>query len=63
MDVEAHNYNVTLVDNYDHLLSRIRQGGLNPPGTPVDLVLSCVDNFEARMAVNKACNELNQVRV
>merc|ERR1719347_2411674 len=27
---------------------------------PVDLVLSCVDNFEARMAVNKACNELGQ---
>lgn len=29
-------------------------------GGPVDLVLSCVDNFEARMAINTACNELNQ---
>lgn len=28
---------------------------------PVDLVLSCVDNFEARMAINTACNELNQL--
>ena len=27
----------------------------------MDLVLSCVDNFEARMAVNMACNELNQI--
>ncbi|CAL1687735.1 unnamed protein product [Lasius platythorax] len=27
---------------------------------PVNLVLSCVDNFEARMAINAACNELNQ---
>ncbi|RLU15525.1 hypothetical protein DMN91_012519 [Ooceraea biroi] len=27
---------------------------------PVDLVLSCVDNFEARMAINTACNELTQ---
>ncbi|KAK0043208.1 ubiquitin-like modifier-activating enzyme 5 [Biomphalaria pfeifferi] len=27
---------------------------------PVDLVLSCVDNFEARMAINTACNELGQ---
>jgi ubiquitin-like modifier-activating enzyme 5 len=27
----------------------------------VDLVLSCVDNYEARMAVNQACNELNQI--
>jgi ubiquitin-like modifier-activating enzyme 5 len=26
---------------------------------PVDLVLCCVDNFEARIAVNRACNELN----
>lgn len=24
-------------------------------GKPVDLVLSCVDNFEARMAINKVC--------
>ena len=30
-------------------------------GKPVDLVLSCVDNFEARMAINQACNELGQV--
>ena len=27
-----------------------RNGGLD--GKPVDLVLSCVDNFEARMAIN-----------
>lgn len=26
----------------------------------MDLVLSCVDNFEARMAINAACNELGQ---
>uniref|UniRef100_A0A3B4CP21 Ubiquitin-like modifier-activating enzyme 5 n=1 Tax=Pygocentrus nattereri TaxID=42514 RepID=A0A3B4CP21_PYGNA len=35
-------------------------GGLEE-GKPVDLVLSCVDNFEARMAINTACNELGQV--
>lgn len=27
----------------------------------VNLVLSCVDNFEARMTINRACNEVNQV--
>ncbi len=27
----------------------------------MDLVLSCVDNFEARMAINAACNEINQI--
>ncbi len=26
----------------------------------VDLVLSCVDNYEARMVINQACNELGQ---
>jgi ubiquitin-like modifier-activating enzyme 5 len=31
----------------------------NLSGGAVDLVLSCVDNFEARMAINAACNELN----
>ena len=28
-------------------------------GKRVDLVLSCVDNYAARMSINKACNELN----
>ena len=32
-------------------------------GCAVDLVLSCVDNFEACMAINQACNELGQVWV
>lgn len=27
----------------------------------MNIVLSCVDNFEARMAINQACNELGQV--
>ena len=27
----------------------------------MNLVLSCVDNFEARMTINQACNELGQV--
>ena len=35
-----------------------RSGGME--GGPVDVVLSCVDNFEARMAINRACNELGQ---
>eukprot|EP00095_Tigriopus_kingsejongensis_P004699 snap_masked-scaffold276_size226481-processed-gene-0.11 protein:Tk04699 transcript:snap_masked-scaffold276_size226481-processed-gene-0.11-mRNA-1 annotation:"ubiquitin-like modifier-activating enzyme 5" len=55
---ETHNYNITTVDNFDHFMNRIKAGGLN--GGSVDLVLSCVDNFEARMAINQACNELGQ---
>ena len=50
---------ITTVDNFDHFVGRIKEGGL-VSGQPVDLVLSCVDNFEARMAINKACNELGQ---
>jgi len=57
---ETWNYNITTVDNFDHFVERIRNGSLTE-GKPVDLVLSCVDNFEARMAINKACNELGQV--
>uniref|UniRef100_A0A182W5Z9 Ubiquitin-like modifier-activating enzyme 5 n=1 Tax=Anopheles minimus TaxID=112268 RepID=A0A182W5Z9_9DIPT len=56
--ITTHNYNITTVDNFDRFLDAIRTGGIQN-GTPVDLVLSCVDNFEARMAINTACNELN----
>lgn len=58
VEFEAYNYNITLLENFKHFLCRISHGGKNEK--PVDLVLSCVDNFEARMAINTACNELNQ---
>ncbi|XP_055337246.1 ubiquitin-like modifier-activating enzyme 5 [Paramacrobiotus metropolitanus] len=58
--IEVHNMNITLMDKFDLFMERIRRGHPGVQG-PVDLVLSCVDNFEARMAINKACNELNQV--
>ncbi|XP_043917462.1 ubiquitin-like modifier-activating enzyme 5 [Protopterus annectens] len=57
---ETHNYNITTLDNFQHFMTRLSNGGLLE-GKPVDLVLSCVDNFEARMAINTACNELGQV--
>ncbi|XP_033273773.1 ubiquitin-like modifier-activating enzyme 5 isoform X2 [Orcinus orca] len=56
---EVHNYNITTVENFEHFMNRISNGGLDE-GKPVDLVLSCVDNFEARMTINTACNELGQ---
>ncbi|MEE4247603.1 MAG: ThiF family adenylyltransferase [Kangiellaceae bacterium] len=54
---EAYNYDITKLNNYDHFLGRIREGSMT--GGRVDLVLCCVDNFGARMAINKACNELD----
>lgn len=56
--IETHNYNITTVDNFDKFLSTISESGIQR-GQPVDLILSCVDNFEARMAINSACNEKN----
>ncbi|ESN91313.1 hypothetical protein HELRODRAFT_108304 [Helobdella robusta] len=55
---ETYNYDITLIDNYDHFTSKIKSGGLH--GGHVDLVLSCVDNFEARITINAICNQLNQ---
>merc|ERR1719228_1708351 len=51
VEMETHNYNITTVENFDHFISRLSKGSLTEG--PVDLVLSCVDNFEARMAINK----------
>ncbi|XP_065281942.1 ubiquitin-like modifier-activating enzyme 5 [Dermacentor albipictus] len=59
VEFDTYNYNITTVDNFQHFMDTIKTGSLQ--GGPVDLVLSCVDNFEARMAINTACNELNQV--
>lgn len=56
---EIYNYNITTMDNFQHFMDRISHGGITD-GKPVDLVLSCVDNFEARMTINTACNELGQ---
>lgn len=56
---ESYNYDVTSVENFDHFMDRLTHGGTNE-GIPVDLVLSCVDNFAARNAINAACNELDQ---
>ncbi|KAL7645933.1 UNVERIFIED_CONTAM: hypothetical protein RMT77_002830 [Armadillidium vulgare] len=58
VNFETHNYNVTTLENFEHFMGRLKSGSLSEG--PVDLVLSCVDNYEARMAVNRACNELGQ---
>lgn len=57
VSIETHNYNITTVDNFEQFLNTIKTGSIQGDG-PVDLILSCVDNFEARMAINSACNEL-----
>lgn len=70
VEFEYYNYDITKVDNYVHLLDKIQHGAKLPTpvdddqgerSSRVDLVLSCVDNFEARMTINRACNEVNQI--
>jgi ubiquitin-like modifier-activating enzyme 5 len=56
---EVYNENITTSENYDRLSRRILHGGLDGESR-VDLVLSCVDNYAARMTVNQICNEINQ---
>ncbi|KAL6055456.1 Ubiquitin-like modifier-activating enzyme 5 [Balamuthia mandrillaris] len=58
VEYEAHTYDITSATNFNHFCDRIAHGGKK--GGPVDMVLGCVDNFEARVAVNMACMELNQ---
>jgi ubiquitin-like modifier-activating enzyme 5 len=58
VDIECHNMNICTIDNYDKFKERVQGGGLgNKQG--VSLVLSCVDNYAARMTINRACNELD----
>eukprot|EP01125_Pyxidicula_operculata_P011625 TRINITY_DN3810_c0_g1_i1.p1 TRINITY_DN3810_c0_g1~~TRINITY_DN3810_c0_g1_i1.p1 ORF type:complete len:404 (+),score=89.71 TRINITY_DN3810_c0_g1_i1:129-1214(+) len=54
---EAYTYNITKLEHYDHFLEKLQKGSKD--GTrPVDLVLGCVDNFEARITINQACIEM-----
>merc|ERR1712088_184557 len=58
------DYDKVELANMNRLFFQPHQAGLSKvdaAAKTLDLVLSCVDNFEARMAINKACNELGQV--
>jgi len=57
--IEPYNMNITKVENFPLFMEKIRTGNKDNSG-PVDLVLSCVDNFGARITINTACNELDQ---
>lgn len=58
--IEAFNGNVTTAgtcglspEQYELMCSKITGGGIN--GGRIDLVLSCVDNYAARMSINRVC--------
>lgn len=56
VQTEAHTYNMTGVDHFAHFCTRLSSGSLT--SGPVDMILGCVDNFGARLAINAACCEL-----
>ncbi|KAI4341342.1 hypothetical protein MLD38_026076 [Melastoma candidum] len=60
--LESYTLNITTVQGFETFMSSLKHKSFRPSkdGIGVDLVLSCVDNYEARMVVNQACNELNQ---
>jgi ubiquitin-like modifier-activating enzyme 5 len=61
VQIEEYTYDITLTDNFQHFLDRIQHGGLLGQGSPaVSLVISCVDNYAARVCVNQACLQLDQ---
>merc|ERR1711865_278830 len=58
VEIESHHCNITNLDQYDPLINNLRKGGID--GSKVDLVLSCVDNYGARLTINQACNMEDQ---
>lgn len=60
--LESYTLNITTVQGFETFMSSLKNKCFNPTKEDcgVDLILSCVDNYEARMVVNQACNELNQ---
>uniref|UniRef100_A0A0E0G712 Ubiquitin-like modifier-activating enzyme 5 n=1 Tax=Oryza nivara TaxID=4536 RepID=A0A0E0G712_ORYNI len=58
--LESYSLNITTVKGFETFLGSLKARSSDGRNTGVDLVLSCVDNYEARMVVNQACNELGQ---
>jgi len=51
VDVRIFNINITTLENYPKFVKEVKEGGLKKQ--PVDLVISGVDNYSARIAINK----------
>ncbi|OMJ91813.1 hypothetical protein SteCoe_5601 [Stentor coeruleus] len=52
VDIVGISQNICALDNYDSFLENIRT---------CSLVLCCVDNYAARITINRACGELNKI--
>ncbi|CAG9571486.1 putative NAD/FAD dependent dehydrogenase [Leishmania major strain Friedlin] len=52
--IEPHAYNITSTEHWQRFSEALTRGGVSP-NSPIDLLLCCVDNFQARLTVNLAC--------
>ncbi|KAG5482735.1 hypothetical protein CUR178_06772 [Leishmania enriettii] len=52
--IEPHAYNITSTGHWQRFSDALTKGGI-APNSPIDLLLCCVDNFQARLTVNLAC--------
>ncbi|BDA40941.1 Ubiquitin-like modifier-activating enzyme 5 [Coccomyxa sp. Obi] len=55
--IESYTMNITTLQGFDAFKASISGGD---GASRVDLVLSCVDNYEARMTINQVCLEMEQ---
>ena len=58
VEIEAHNLDVTADDDAPKFRESLAAGALKR-GAPVSLVIGCVDNMEARRAIETVCAELH----
>lgn len=58
VQLEPYHMNITTLEGFQAFKDSLCDPGTSTPR--VDLVLSCVDNYEARMTINQVCLELEQ---
>eukprot|EP00877_Chromochloris_zofingiensis_P008159 jgi/Chrzof1/3597/Cz13g01230.t1 len=56
--IESYTMNITTVDGFDAFKDSVTDPSSSQ--SRVDLILSCVDNYEARITINQVCLELRQ---
>jgi ubiquitin-like modifier-activating enzyme 5 len=52
VDIYSYSHNICSIEHYEEFLNNV---------VSADLILCCVDNYAARITVNRACGEVNKV--
>ena len=58
VEYESYHMNITTVEGFQKFADSLKDPATGE--SRMDLVLACVDNYEARMAINQACLEMGQ---